>query len=204
MLKIIDLKVGNIGSVLKAIKHLGYDYDLISEPSELVGATKIIMPGVGSFDVASQRIHDSGFAKELNKFVLEQKVPFLGICVGMQLLANFGHEGSKSKGLGYIDADVKRIDDNNERLIIPHMGWNNIDSLEPLIFKGISENSCFYFVHSFAMFINDQRDINISYTDYGNKIVAYVNKNNIHGAQFHPEKSQESGLKFIRNFVELC
>lgn len=207
MLKIVDLEVGNIGSVIKVIKHLGIEFELITSPEQLQGATKIILPGVGSFSAASKRMHDSGFAEALHKSVLEYKVPVLGICVGMQLLASSGEEGSEdsyAKGLGYIDACVQRIDNKNDSLIIPHMGWNEINTESLAIFEGIENNSCFYFVHSYAMKLKSDTEYNVAYTNYGEPIVAYVNKGHIHGAQFHPEKSQDVGIRFIRNFIELC
>jgi len=204
MLKIVDLQVGNIGSVIKAIKHLGADYELITKPGQLAGATKIILPGVGNFTTASAKLYASGFVEVLNEHVLTLKVPVLGICVGMQLLANEGVEGGGAKGLGYIDATVKRINDFGSSLTIPHMGWNDVNSKELSLFDGIEDNSCFYFVHSYSMTIHNLQGLEIAFTDYGENIVAYVRKGNIHGAQFHPEKSQSVGLKFLRNFIEKC
>jgi glutamine amidotransferase len=204
MLKIVDLQVGNIGSVIKAVKHLDVEYELITKPEQLSGSSKIILPGVGSFTAASNKLYESGFAKALNEHVLELEVPVLGICVGMQLLATDGVEGGGAKGLGYIDATVKRIDDVGGSLVIPHMGWNDVNSNELLMFNGIDDNSCFYFVHSFAMKIHNQQGLNIAFTNYGEDIVAYVRKAHIHGTQFHPEKSQSVGLKFLRNFIEAC
>lgn len=204
MLKVVDLQVGNIGSVIKAIKHLGADYELITKPEQLVGSTKIILPGVGSFTSASNKLHASGFVEALSEHVLTLEVPVLGICVGMQLLANEGIEGGVAKGLGYIDATVKRINDFNGSLTVPHMGWNDVNSEGLSLFSGIENHSCFYFVHSYAMKIHNQEGLNIAFTDYGEDIVAYVRKGHIHGAQFHPEKSQSVGLQFLRNFIETC
>lgn len=204
MLKIVDIEVGNIGSVIKLIEHLGVDYELIRQPEELIGASKIILPGVGSFNASSKKIHESGFARALNEYVINKKIPILGICVGMQLLANTGEEGGESKGLGYINASIKRINCFDNTLIIPHMGWNDVETNELPIFKNIDNNSCFYFVHSYAMTIIDHKNLNVAYTNYGEDIVAYVNKDHIHGAQFHPEKSQYIGIQFLRNFIELC
>lgn len=204
MLKIIDLQVGNIGSVVKAIKHLGADYELITMPEQLVGATKIILPGVGSFTASSNKLYASGFVEALNKHVLILQTPVLGICVGMQLLANEGVEGGRAKGLGYIDAVVKRINSFNDTLIVPHMGWNDVNTKDLSLFDGIKDRSCFYFVHSYAMKILNQEGLDIAFTDYGEDVVAYVRKDHIHGAQFHPEKSQAVGLQFLRNFIDLC
>lgn len=204
MLKIVDLEVGNIGSVIKVIKHLGVDFELITQPEQLIGASKIILPGVGSFTAAAKKMHESGFAQALNEYVVTKEIPVLGICVGMQLLANTGEEGGQSKGLGFINATVKRINSFDGSLIIPHMGWNDVDTNELPIFNNIDNHSCFYFVHSYAMSITDHKNLNVVYTNYGENVVAYVNKDNIHGAQFHPEKSQHVGIKFLRNFIELC
>jgi imidazole glycerol-phosphate synthase subunit HisH len=204
MLKIVDLEVGNIGSVIKVIKHLGVDFELITEPEQLIGASKIILPGVGSFTAASKKIYESGFAQALTEYVVINKVPVLGICVGMQLLASIGEEGGQSKGLGFINAIVKRINSFDSYLIIPHMGWNDIETNELPIFNNIDNGSCFYFVHSYAMTINENENLNVAYTNYGENVLAYVNKGHIHGAQFHPEKSQHVGIQFLRNFIDLC
>ncbi len=204
MLKIVDLEVGNIGSVIKVIKHLGVDFELITQPEQLIGASKIILPGVGSFTAAAKKIHESGFIQALNEYVITKKVPILGICVGMQLLAKAGEEGGQSKGLGFINATVKRINSFDGSLIIPHMGWNDIDTNELPIFNNIDNRSCFYFVHSYAMNIAEHEKLNVAYTNYGENVVAYVNSEHIHGAQFHPEKSQQVGIQFLRNFIELC
>lgn len=202
MLKIIDLGVGNIGSVIKAIKHIGVKHQVINQSEDLVDAEKILLPGVGSFSAASARLMESGFHAALQQQVLYDKVPVLGICVGMQLLGRFGNEGGRNPGLGFIDAEVNKLNNFNGELSIPHVGWNDIKTNGLKIFDGIDDGSCFYFVHSYAMRIGEA--IDIATTDYGEDIVAYVNKGNIHGAQFHPEKSQDSGLMFLRNFVELC
>lgn len=202
MLKIVDLGVGNIGSVIKAIKHIGVKHQVINQAEELVDAEKILLPGVGSFSSASARLVESGFYAALQQKVLSDQTPVLGICVGMQLLAFLGDEGGCNAGLGFIDAEVKRLNDFNGKLRIPHVGWNDIKTNNLKIFDGIDDGSCFYFVHSYAMQVREP--IDIATTEYGEDIVAYVNKGNIHGAQFHPEKSQDFGLMFLRNFVELC
>ena len=204
MLKIVDLQVGNIGSVVKAIKYLGADYELITQPEQLVGATKIILPGVGSYKTASDKMHASGFVDALNEQILELQVPVLGICVGMQLLAKSGIEGGGAQGLGYIDATIKKINSFNGTLTIPHMGWNDVNTNNLFLFDDIADGSCFYFVHSYAMTIENMDELDVAYTDYGENVVAYVRKCNIQGAQFHPEKSQSVGLQFLRNFIDKC
>lgn len=204
MLKIVDLEVGNIGSVIKAIKHLGVDYEVVNRPEMLSNASKIILPGVGNFAAASRKLFSSGFVEVLHKHVQELGTPVLGICVGMQLLAKGGEEGGPSLGLGYIDATVSRINDFDSTLLVPHMGWNDVTTNSLPIFKNIDDGSCFYFVHSFAMRVASNETVDLAHTEYGENIVAYVRKGNIHGAQFHPEKSQTVGLKFLRNFIEEC
>ena len=204
MLKIIDLKVGNIGSVIKAFKFLKAEYEVITEPEQLKGATRILLPGVGSFDIASERLMNSGFVEPLKKIISDGSIPLLGICVGMQLLATVGFEGKESLGLGVFNSKVLKLDDMNGSLVIPHMGWNDISTEDMELFVDIPVGSCFYFVHSYAMVFDSTDEVTIAYTSYGNDVVAYVKKGNVHGAQFHPEKSQAPGLQFLRNFINLC
>lgn len=204
MLKIVDLQVGNIGSVIKAIEFLDHKYEIITKPEELNGATKILLPGVGSFSSASKKMFQTGFSDALNDHVLCRGIPVLGICVGMQLLAECGYEGGASPGLGFINAEVRRLNSFDSTLIVPHMGWNDVCGQGLPLFEDVPKDSCFYFVHSYAMTLNDDSDVNVAYTEYGEKVVAYINKGNIHGTQFHPEKSQSVGLKFLQNFIELC
>lgn len=203
MLKIIDLERGNIGSVIKALKFLGAEFELVTTPEKLSNASKIILPGVGSFTDASKKLMKSGFKEKLDHLVLQDRIPILGICVGMQLLASDGDEGGGAAGLGYIAASVKKLNSFDNSLNIPHMGWNDIQTKGHPLLDNIPDNSCFYFVHSYAMKIRDSF-VDIAYTDYGEDVVAYVKKDNIYGAQFHPEKSQLVGLQFLRNFIEKC
>lgn len=206
MLVVVDLGIGNIGSVAKALDYLGAQYRIISEPEDLSIASKIILPGVGSFFEAVKRLDQSGFRPALLESVSIKNVPILGICVGMQLLASVGLEGGRANGLGFIDATVEKIDDCDGVLAIPHMGWNELSSIDHPLFEGVNQESCFYFVHSYAMKVCNSEKSNwkIITTDYGQPIIAFLSRDNIFGAQFHPEKSQQSGLKFIRNFVDLC
>ena len=201
MLTVIDIKVGNIGSLINTLDFLNLEYQVIDDIAEFKNVDRIILPGVGSFKSASLQLQKTGFIDVIRKAVLDKNIPILGICVGMQLLASTGFEGGESSGLNLIDADVIKIKSNDD-LRVPHMGWNNIDMKSHMIFDSLKSTDCFYFVHSYEMRLNEV--VEHSLVDYGSGIVAYVNKGNIHGVQFHPEKSQLSGLTVIRNFVEKC
>lgn len=205
MLKVIDLQISNIGSITKALNKLGVAHEVIDSPEALADASKIILPGVGSFDVAANNLEQSGFKNSLKEAVTDQKVPILGICLGMQLLAKNGSEGGRtSEGLALINAEINRIETTDTALRVPHMGWNDIQfDDQQLIFTNIPKHSCFYFVHSYHMQCLDT-NVSVATTDYGQAITAYVNLDHIHGAQFHPEKSQEAGLTLLSNFVKLC
>lgn len=202
MIALIDIGIGNINSVAKALKRLRIDYKIVSNPIGMVNYSKIIFPGVGSFSEASQKLEQSGLKKMIRDAVVQDKKPFLGICLGMQLIAKSSEEGGESLGLELIDAEVIRIP-RNDKIKIPHVGWNNVEHDGRGLFRGIVENTDFYFVHSYRMVLQDDSATRF-YTDYGQKIVAFIEKDNIYGAQFHPEKSQIEGLKLIRNFSDLC
>lgn len=201
MITVIDIQIGNIGSVTRALKFLKCKYLVTDKKEDIENATKLIFPGVGSFAEASKKLEDSGLKEVIEHQVLVKKTPILGICLGMQLFAKEGHEGGKYPGFGFIDAEVKLIDAKANAVRLPHMGWNNLSNSNLKLLEGTAENTCFYFVHSYEMKLNE----NVTHvtTDYGSNIVAMVEKNNIYAAQFHPEKSQEQGLKIIKNFIEL-
>lgn len=201
MITIIDIQIGNIGSVTRALKFLKCKYLITDKKEDIENATKLIFPGVGSFAEASKKLEASGLKEVIQHQVLVKKTPILGICLGMQLFAKEGDEGGKFPGFGFIDAEVKLIEAKKNNLRLPHMGWNNLSHSNLKLLNGTAENTCFYFVHSYEMKLNEQ--ISHVTTDYGSNIVAMVEKDNIFAAQFHPEKSQEQGLKILKNFIEL-
>lgn len=207
MISIIDLGIGNIGSVVKAINYLKYKHEVIDTPDKLSATQKIILPGVGNFAAASKKLEKTGFKSAIYQKVIKEKKPILGICVGMQLLAECGEEGidnnQTSPGLGFFPAVVKKINPIDPSLHIPHMGWNNLQYKQLALFKGIDKESCFYFVHSYAMQLKEQSTgIKTAHFNYGGDFIGYVNKDHIHGVQFHPEKSQQVGLALLNNFIQ--
>lgn len=223
-LVIIDYGSGNLHSAKKAFERanidscLGYEIALASSTEEIKNADKIVVPGVGAFADCVNGIKSvEGLVDEINHKILDNNTPFLGICVGMQMLADSGYEnseqGEKHEGLGLISGEVKKIDpeqisainhQTSTNLKLPHMGWNNlveIDKSNPLL-RDISENDNLYFVHSYHFDSENSSDV-IAKVDYGNKITSIINKENVWGVQFHPEKSQKAGLKLIENFLKI-
>lgn len=205
MIKIIDYGMGNCGSIRNMLRYLGAESEIISQPDGLENATAIILPGVGSFDHGVQ--HLIPFKEALERKVLEEKIPFLGICLGMQLLLNESEEGNSS-GLGWIEGEVKRFDFSSagltKRLPIPHMGWNEVWSSggEKLFNSAPDELDRFYFVHSYHA-TNVKKDNQLASCKYGYEFVCGIKKDNIYGVQFHPEKSHKFGKKLFADFIEL-
>ncbi|MFT6077531.1 MAG: glutamine amidotransferase [Myxococcota bacterium] len=202
---VIDYGSGNLQSVANALELIANsDTEIIisDNPAELKSATHIILPGVGAFGNCISSLKEiDGMIEELKVQVLENRKPFLGICVGMQLLADFGFEYGKNSGLGFVAGNVVEIDSQNESLKIPHIGWNNISIHKPHpILEGIKDGEHFYFVHSFYFESDDQNDV-IATVEYGSKLTAIIAKDNIVATQFHPEKSSNFGLKLLNNFI---
>lgn len=199
---IVDYGLGNLGSVSNMLRKLGVESVRASTPEALSTATALILPGVGHYDTGMGNLRARGLEPELNRLVLEQKVPVLGICLGVQLLARKSEEGS-APGLGWIAADVKRFAfPEGTNLPIPHMGWNEVETTDAVLFKGHQPNETrYYFVHSFHLVCDDASDVAASAT-YGYRFTAAVRRGNISGSQFHPEKSHKHGMAMLRNWLE--
>lgn len=200
MIAIIDYGIGNLQSVLNAFLSLGFEAKITSNPDEILAADKVVLPGVGAFGDAIDTFRARGFEPVINKLV-ENNTPLLGICVGMQMLFDISYEYGVHKGLGLLTGQIKRFEDNH--LKVPQIGWNTLEIVKdsPLL-KGISNNSYVYFVHSYRLSAADLNDV-VAFTDYGVRYGVMVQKNNVYGVQFHPEKSGEVGLQILKNFGEL-
>ena len=201
MLGIVDYGMGNLKAFSNIYKSLDIKYKIVQKSEELKDITKIILPGVGAFDDAMNKFNESGLRDGVEKMVLNEKKPLLGICVGMQILAESSDEGTE-KGLGWINASVKIFDTKtiNHDTKLPHMGWNTIDiqpKNEPL-FQDLEQQAKFYFLHSYYFQCEDSNII--AETEYGEKYTSAVRSDNIYGVQFHPEKSHQNGVRLLSNF----
>jgi imidazole glycerol-phosphate synthase subunit HisH len=207
MIAIIDYGMGNLRSVYNAFRTLGRAVTIASKPEQLRDAWGIVLPGVGAFGDGMHHLREWGFAEELDRQVLRGGKPFLGLCLGMQLLATTGFEHGENPGLNWIQGTVERIKfpNGNEKLRIPHIGWNEVrfEKKEGL-YVGLGERQSFYFVHSFVLKPNDPCIVS-GMCDYGSDLVASVEFENIVATQFHPEKSHKAGLTVLRNWSDkLC
>jgi glutamine amidotransferase len=203
MIAIIDYGMGNIHSVRKALELCGSETIVTNKPGDLRLCQKIVFPGVGAFDDAAAELKKENLAGALKEEIAKGK-PFLGICLGMQLLFQASEEANKELGLAVLKGRVRRFQ-NQPGLKVPHMGWNNLEQRVdncPLL-KGIADNSFVYFCHSFYPDPDDPKIVAAA-CDYGKPFAALVWQKNVFGVQFHPEKSQEAGLKILKNFVEIC
>lgn len=198
---VIDNKMGNIRSVTNALNFLSVDYFVASTPEDLKGAAGIILPGVGSFKAAALRLKENKFDVELLSHINNNK-PLLGICLGMQLLFEFGEEGGGAQGLGFLPGKVTDLSHKIEDLSLPHIGWNDLTVYSKSLFKDITSDDCVYFVHGYEV-ETEKRYISAT-THYGKEIVAAVEKDHIYGVQFHPEKSQKEGLDILKHFADIC
>ena len=200
---IIDYGMGNLLSVQRAFEKCGSDAVIIDNPLELRDAEHIALPGVGAFPDAMDNLRKNGWIEELNRAVLEKETPILGICLGMQLLADKGYEVRECDGLGYIPGEIVRFTQTQEKERIPHVGWNEILKREDSpLFDGIADGTNYYFVHSYHFRVANEENI-ATVTPYCGEFVSSVIKDNIVGTQFHPEKSQKAGFKLIKNFLSM-
>jgi len=204
MITVIDYGIGNVQAFINVYKRLDIPVNVAKSIDDLAGTTKIILPGVGSFDRAMQEFNSSGMRKLIEQLVLEEEIPILGVCVGMQMLANSSAEG-KLLGLGWVDGNVKKFDVATmlQSQNLPHMGWNNVESeTEDGLFKDIKGEKKFYFLHSYYFDCCHESNI-IGVTDYGFNFTSAIKEKNIFGVQFHPEKSHHYGGQLLKNYSEI-
>ena len=198
---ILDYGSGNVKSVENLINYLNYDVIISNDEKDIVECTHLILPGVGSFEYAMKKINEKIPISILKNEVLVKEKKFMGICVGMQVLAEFGYENGKFKGLGFIEGSVKKLETGD--LSLPHIGWNNCDvQKEDEIFRDLNDIRDFYFLHSYAFELKNKQEI-LATTSYGSLFCSVLKKKNIYGIQFHPEKSQRAGMILIKNFIEI-
>ena len=199
MIAIIDYGVGNLYSVAKAVAAVGGDAKITSNSDDLIRADKIVLPGVGAFGDCMKNLVASGLIPTIREQISNKKY-LLGICVGLQILFESSEESPNIDGLGILSGKIKKI--HAENLKIPHMGWNSVNFSDSKIFAGVKNNSYFYFVHSYHA-APDNKNLISATTDYGEKVTAAVESENIFATQFHPEKSGDVGLQILKNFIEL-
>ncbi|MAJ57349.1 MAG: imidazole glycerol phosphate synthase subunit HisH [Candidatus Pelagibacter sp.] len=204
---IVDYKSGNISSVINSFQAVAQDninINVTEDLNQIKSSDKIVLPGQGSFKSCVDALNNiSGLVDTLKDFALVNKKPLLGICVGLQMFADVGYEEAETKGLGWIPGKVSKIDNKNGNFKLPHIGWNEIEFLKnSKIFNGIENKSHMYFVHSYE-FIPEDKSVISATVEYSTKIVCSIEKENLFGTQFHPEKSDKVGLKVIKNFINL-
>jgi len=204
---IVDYNSGNISSVINSFKEVAKDkvnIEVTLDLSKIKSSDKVVLPGQGSFKSCVDALNKiDGLTDTLNEFAITNKKPLLGICVGLQMFADTGYEETETKGLGWISGKVSKIDNQNGKFKLPHIGWNQIKIIkDSKIFQDIENNSHMYFVHSYEFVPNDKNVVSAT-TDYSSNIVCSVEKENIFGTQFHPEKSDKLGLKIIENFIKI-
>ena len=204
---IVDYNSGNISSIINSFKEVAKDkvnLEVTADLNKIKSSDKIVLPGQGSFKSCVDALNKiNGLIDTLSEFAINSKKPLLGICVGLQMFADVGYEETETKGLGWISGKVSKLDNQNGKYKLPHIGWNQINIVKKSkILKDIENNSHMYFVHSYE-FIPEDKNVISSVTDYSSNIVCSVEKENIFGTQFHPEKSDNLGLKIIDNFINL-
>ena len=204
---IVDYQSGNISSVINSFTEVAkgkVNLEVTSDINKIKSSDKIVLPGQGSFkSCVESLVSINGLVDTLKDFTITNKKPLLGICVGLQMFADIGYEETETKGLGWIAGKVSKIDNQNGKFKLPHIGWNEIDiHKESKIFKDVENKSHMYFVHSYE-FVPQDKSVISATTDYSSRIVCSVEKDNLFGTQFHPEKSDKTGLKIIDNFLKL-
>lgn len=205
MLIVINYGMGNLKSISNALKALAVDHRVTADPEELDQAGAIILPGVGAFGDGMDNLNKMGLMPILKRKVIEERTPYLGICLGMQFLADRGHEHGLHQGFGWIAGEVMRLTPQPAALKVPHIGWNDVvsTSSDSVLMTGLGTASTFYFVHSYHLVPFDSGNPAVTgVADYGGKVTAIVEQGHIFGVQFHPEKSQGAGLTVLRNFVD--
>ena len=201
MIAIIDYQMGNLRSVQKGFEKVGHEALIVSDPGQLTQATKVVLPGVGAFGDAMHELKQRGFVDPIRDWVAQDR-PFLGICLGLQLLFDRSFEGSECEGLGILAGEVRRFD-VSPPLKVPHMGWNELQVCQPApILAGVESGDHLYFVHSYYVVPEDQQLVAVQ-SDYGGDFCAMVWRNHLYATQFHPEKSQRIGLQILENFAQL-
>lgn len=197
---LVDTDIANLGSVSRVIGELGSDAVIVRDPSALMDADRIILPGVGSFVAGMESLERAGFDSALREQAAAG-VPLLGICLGMQLLGDYGEEAGGAAGLGLIGGRIEHFQSVSCRERVPHMGWNSVSiPRSSHLTQGIGDGTDFYFVHSYVFRPNNEEDV-VGWADYGARFAAIVSAGNVHGAQFHPEKSSRAGFRLIENFL---
>ena len=204
---IVDYNSGNISSVINSFKEVAQDkvnIEVTADLKKITSSDKVVLPGQGSFKSCVDALNKiNGLTEALTEFAISNKKPLLGICVGLQMFADIGYEETETKGLGWISGKVSKIDNQNGKYKLPHIGWNQINIIkQSKIFENIENNSHMYFVHSYE-FIPEDKNVISATTDYSSNIVCSVETENIFGTQFHPEKSDKLGLKIIDNFINI-
>ena len=204
---IVDYNSGNISSVINSFKEVAKDkanIEVTADLNKIKSSDKVVLPGQGSFKSCVDALNKiNGLTEALHEFAINNKKPLLGICVGLQMFADIGYEETETKGLGWLSGKVSKIDNQNGKYKLPHIGWNQINIVkQSKIFENVENNSHMYFVHSYE-FIPEDKNVISATTDYSSNIVCSVETENIFGTQFHPEKSDKLGLKIINNFINI-
>ena len=203
MIGVINYGSGNFTSVLNGLRSVGAKLHVITTPADFARVSHVVLPGVGAFQTAMKRLSDLNLVEPLKRAVCEERKWFLGICVGMQILTDVGYEGGAHQGLELIPGECRKINTQGSELRLPHIGWNEMTcSLDNPLFQRLSSRPTFYFVHSFQVVCADDAQA-IGRCDYGESVTAVVQRDNIYGVQFHPEKSQQDGLQLLKNFIHL-